>query len=346
MVWKRWAIAFAISLSAPAMARAEFEAPSSAGAKEIDPFRPRLTWLKVRAAVGYDSNPLFVPDLTVFTGHKASGYSTLSAEGGIRVPVNSVLTVGVSVASFKNFYFSSQSAPASVAGITTEFSDYNVLSVNPVAFATLAVPTELGATAGLTASYGFRHDTAPDNFLSFDSHQLGVRAFLDWIAKGKVWIGASRHTLDFKDTPPGLPNSNRDGTYTSWFAGAEWYFDGFRRSIALTASRDRNAAKGIDWRFDGFTVGAEFKSHVVARLYGTLGITYADRDYDGGFIASVGPPGRTFQKVTSVAGRLVWIHSRDLTLDAFVIHDRFDANLPQFEGERTRVGVGATYALW
>lgn len=331
----------AVSMAA-SQAFAGFEGPS-AGPNLGDPSDPFDAFdTVIRVGVGHNDNLQLWADMSSLPevdDTRASTFLTATLDTTFRHRINPLFTVGAALR--VDGTATLNEIPVALQPQYGEFNNYDRIVINPSLFAS----TVLGGV-DVRFVYGFRfEDAAEERSIGLYGHQIGIELSHDVSATWRIRAGASHAWNDF-----GIvfadPINDRDGTLTSFNAGADYYIGGGVTVLSATANVAVNDSDGRNWKYAayGATLGA--RTVICPGLFASGEVGFEHRDYRG-FVSPIIPaPGREEQDIFSAKAKLVYAISERFSADVHVVYGGYDSNMAQFEGDQTIVGAGLTTKLF
>ncbi|NWG47058.1 MAG: outer membrane beta-barrel protein [Alphaproteobacteria bacterium] len=325
-------------LAGPAMA--EFEAPSAPGGIGPSEFRPSLAGATLRLFAGHDSNVFLVPDRPpFFTGETDSPFVGATLEAYVVKPIGAGTLFGATLRADRTAHTSDPNN--GLMGSTDKPSDYDLTVLNPSLFVERRGEVS-GREVALRAAYDYRMEDGEVAAIGLDAHRVTVSLRTNLKSRLGASVSYAIAWEEFEVEFPAPALDARDSTHETVSAELTYRFPSLKRSLAVQLAWNDNDADGSNFDYDGYTIGAVFDTHLVDRLYAQAGVSYQDRDYEGFTSGFITAPGRTEQQVLTASAKLMMVLSRHITLDLTYDYSDYDANQPQFSGDRSVTTLGAS----
>jgi hypothetical protein len=288
---------------------------------------------------GFNDNVLFVADQSLFFppgGEQAASFATLSIGAAYEWPGSGTLSFGVLGGLSATRYFGEQ--PAGMPPGTDDPSAYSNAAVSATVFARIR-PDGAGGRLEILPSYTFRHESDADvEALGLTSHQLRLDARYQASPQLRVDGHLLYQNNDFSVVFP-QPTRDRDADYTEAGLGLVYVVEPGGRTLRAGIAFEHNDAEGSDWSYEGIRLSAGIGGPLARNLYGTLDISYTDRDTGMGF-ADLVAAGRTGQTITSLSGQLVYDVNDAGAIFARLTYQDVNANDPAFSGSAVTGMIG------
>jgi hypothetical protein len=289
---------------------------------------------RVRAFVGYDTNVQYYNDFLMQP-------DTEGFLGGITLYTSAERRMGSGFSIGGAFR-------GDLIGYTGGDNDtYNHYTIQPSVFVKHQRQLAGGTDVTLLGAYSFTKTQAKDwEGIDSNGHQLVAKSTFDVPGPLAFFVAGTLAVADY-DIFAGDPLSDRDGVFGEIAAGASYDVMGvYLRKLSGRIGFQKNDADGENWSYEGFIVAGEADFHIFGPLHGTVGASYASRDYVGDFTSQgFTPPGRENQQVTTLTGRLIWYITPTHTADLGIKHEIVDSNSDEFTGSKTAVTAGLTIKL-
>ncbi len=328
--------AVAIFIS-PGLALADFEGPAQ-GPQEVDvPVQARPWDLTIRLFAGRDSNVPLAPDQTFINGDRGSMFGGGTIKGTYRLVHSQDWSLGV-MASADYLHFEKGKG----AGQTDSPDEYQLSVFNPGIFVRRKL--KLGAfPASLGLSYDYRRERSPIPAGGLDSATLKLDGGIALTHRFRLAANATYGHDDFSVAFPDMSLNSRDAKRTAYGLSASYRFPWRQTTVKLNYARAENNAEGRNFDYDGHKYSGRVETRVTGPLWLGLEMGKDSRDYKGFQSGFIPAPGRTEQDIYQFNGQLLWQLSYHWIVDLFYEESRYRANQPQFEAERRKFGLGATY---
>lgn len=297
----------------------------------------------VRVGIGRDSNVELWPDQMSFNlpndDTRRSTFLTGALDATFRHQINPLFIVGAGLRVDGTMFL--DDIPLSLQPDYGNFDDFDLIVVNPTVFTSTVLD---GVDVRL--NYGFRFEDGRNvHAMGLNSHEIGIALSRDVSANWRIRGGASNAWNDFHIVFPDSVN-DRDGTLTSFNAGADYYIGGGQTVLSATANAAINNSDGRNWKYAAYGATLGVRTVVMPRLFASGSVGYEQRDYHGFDAGFIPPPGRQEENIFSANAKLVYAIDEQFSADAYVKYSTYDSNMPQFEGDQTIVGAGVTAKLY
>lgn len=335
--------AFMVLSLAASQAFAGFES-SSAGPNLGDPTDPFDAFdAIVRVGIGQDDNVELWADQLSFvppdSRTRESLFLTGTLDATYRHRLSSRFVVGAAMRVDGTMFL--EDIPTELQPDYGNFEDYDVIVVNPSLFASTTVDG-----VDVRATYGFRFEDGRDvHAMGLNAHQLGIELSSDISPTWRLRASISNAWNDFHIVFPDAVN-DRDGTLTTFSAGADHYIGGGRTVLSLTGKLGLNDSEGQNWSYAAYGVTLGARTVLMPGLFASGEVGYEQRDYHGFQAPFIPAPGRQEENILSAKAKLAYAINTYLTADVHVSYNTYDSNQRQFEGDQTIVGAGLTAKLY